>query len=602
MIICRIRQIGNAVLIALLMPASFVCAQSNKPINFQPTRFISTSGEVADAETGWVIVRETHANPQSPTIKLPVVRFKTLATKPGNPIIYLAGGPGASGLLSAKEEIFPLLMALRQRSDVIVFDQRGTGRAEPSLNISGRTAMPADATLDEDASRLYVTEKAKAAAAEIASRGINLSSYNTAENADDVEDLRKALGAEKLTVWGHSYGTHLALAFIKRYPGSVDRAILGSINGLDQRWRYPSNLDDLIDRVDSYIKLDQRLKRQMPSLRQAVSTVFSRLEKNPVNVRLNGNAVKIGKLEVQTLVALRSGDLEFVKMLPMLFGQMQDGDYGFTAQMVNAAIKQRDWGTAMRFSMHIASGVSSERSNEIEKQEGKTLFGRGMNYPYSEKEFLAAWNVKDLGGEFRAPFKSDVPALFLSATLDGRTSLPDAAIVRQQFTNSQQIVVEGASHNFYHLSPQVLAAMSDFLDGKKVPEKISVAFELRAANERKLFLELKKIIAENGVEAAIKKAREWNGTQSEQYLSSYIFGNLGVTLLNDDKKPKEAMDIFKLGLEIFPDNLFLTERLGDSFEANGMIAEAIAQYERCLKLNPMNRRPAVKLAELTKAK
>ncbi len=591
---------GTFISLFILIPTGL--AQKVGTIDFQPTKFTASSGEVVDCETGWINVPELHSNLKSPTtIKLPVIRFKSTSLNPGHPIIYLAGGPGASGLDSAKEAIFPLLMALRQRADVIVFDQRGTGIAEPSLKISEKIMMPLDTALDEEVSRRYLSAKAKSISDEIAKRGINLSAYNTAENADDVEDLRKALGAEKITVWGHSYGTHLALAFIKRHPKNVHQAILGSINGLEQRWRLPSNLDDLIDRIDSYINLYPKLKRQIPSLRQSVATVFLRLEKNPVVVSLQGKPMKIGKLELQTLVAIRSGDLEFVKMLPMLFGQMEKGDYSFVAPMIVGAVKQRELGTAMQFSMHIASGVSSERLNEIEKLEITSLFGRGMNFPYNEKDFLSALNIKDLGSDFRKSIISEVPTLFLSATMDGRTSLPDAVLVRQRFPTSQLVVIEGASHDFYHLSSQILVAMQDFLDGKKVVERINTPFDLRSVDERQIVMEVRKTISEKGVETGVKKLRDWTSPNSEKFISSYVFGNLGTILMRDDKKMKEALEIFRLGTEVFPDNLFLSVKLAEAFEANGMKSEAIAQYEKSLKLNPLNRRPAVKIAELTKA-
>jgi hypothetical protein len=54
----------------------------------------------------------------------------------------------------------------------------------------------------------------------------------------------------------------------------------------------------------------------------------------------------------------------------------------------------------------------------------------------------------------------------------------------------------------------------------------------------------------------------------------------------------------KVGLEFFPESVFLNERLGDAYEANGMKVEAISQYEKCLRLNPLNRGPAVKLSRL----
>lgn len=577
----------------------FGFGEDKESIEFRPFNFVSNAGETGAAETGWLTVPELHNAQQSKSIRLPVIRLKSTAERPDYPIVYLAGGPGDSGLATAKDEIFPLLMALRQRADVIIFDQRGTGQSEPNLTIPGKLSIPPEALLEEEATRLNLIEQSKAAVAELTKHGINLAAYNTAENADDLEDLRKALGVEKINIWGHSYGSHLGLAFIKRHPDSVSKAILGGVNGLDQRWRYPSNLDDLIRQVDFYIDQNPKLKKQMPSLRQSITKVFSDLEKNPVVFTSQGKTLKFGKLELQTIVAVRSGDLTFIKMLPLLFGQMQTGEYELMAQTV-AGLKERDWGTAMRYSMHIASGGPVERLKAIEDQEKTALFGRGLNYPFNEKDFVNVWNVPDLGEDFRQPVKSNIPVLFMSGNLDGRASLADTNIIRQGFPNSQHLLIEGGSHNFYALSPAILPAMLDFLSGKKVVERISVPVELRGAGERKIILALRKIFLEKGAEPALKTLRDWNAPKSDYYISSYVIGTLGIILMREDKKIKEALELYKLGIQLFPDNLFVNERLAEAFELNDMKSEALAQYQKCLTLNSLNRRPAVKIAELSK--
>lgn len=593
------------ILAAVCVSASFLFAQANDgkaPLEFQKTTFTSAAGETVEAESVWLTTRETHSNPASPTIKIPIVRFKSTAAKAGFPIIYLAGGPGVSGIGDAKNDIFPIIQALREYGDVIVYDQRGTGAAEPSLKITQKTSMPLDATLDEVASRRYLVEQARAIAADIKQRGINLSSYNTSENAADLEVLRLALGAEKIVVWGHSYGSHLGLAYHKKHPEAVDKIILSGINGPDQRWRFGSNLDDLIGQIDNYLVLTPKLKRQMPSLKKSIENVFSKLEKQPVIVQQQNQTVKIGKPELQTLIALRSGDLEFVKMLPLMFGQMQNGDFTLAAQMVVSVVKQRDWGTAMAFSMHLASGVSPPRLREIETNAKSSLFSDALNFPFNDKEFSAVWEVADLGEDFRAPVKSSIPALFLSGNLDGRTSITEAAAISQNFPNAQTVLLLGASHNFYQQSPEILTVMQSFLENKKVPSKIELPIELRGGEERKIILMLRTLTMMKGVGEALKKLREMSKPDSNDFVSSYVFGTFGVILLRSDKKPKEALEIFKAGVEMFPDNLFLNERLGEAYEANGMTEKAVSQYKKCLELNRLNRRPAVRLAELEKNK
>ena len=57
-------------------------------------------------------------------------------------------------------------------------------------------------------------------------QGVDLASYNSAESADDVDDLRRALGFDELVPWGTSYSSHLGLAYLRRHPEHAARAVL----------------------------------------------------------------------------------------------------------------------------------------------------------------------------------------------------------------------------------------------------------------------------------------------------------------------------------------------------------------------------------------
>lgn len=573
-------------------------ASSLGTIDFQPRPFVSTVGEKVDAESGSFVVPESHSRPQGSSIKLAVVRFKSTSANPGYPIVYLAGGPGESGIQSAKQDIFAVIMALRARADVIVFDHRGTGSAEPSLVVPGTFDLPLDSPTDSAAGRQRLLARAKESAAEIKRRGIDLSAYNTNESADDVNDLRLALGVEKITIWGHSYGSHLGLAVLRRHDQFVHRAILSGINGPDQRWRYPNDLTALIERLDAQFTSIPKLKKQMPSLKQTIGEVLKTLEEKPVTLMVQSQPVVIGKQDVQIITALQSGDIEFIKGLPAFYGRMKDKDFSQVAAMVVRGLKQRDVGTLMRYSMHIASGVSAERAGTIALQEKSALFGNAINFPFADPELRASFEVKDLGGEYRSPVKSNVPTLFMSGTLDGRTSVSDADEVRRGFSNGRHLLIDNAAHNFYHLTAKVGEAMLAFLDGKDVPARISIPIEFRGPDERKAVLELRKLIIEKGIEAGVKRMREMNSPQSETYLTSYVPGTLGQILAREDKKPEAAFAVYQAAVELFPENAFVNEKLAEALLLAGRKEQALERYKKSFELNPMNRAVYLKIKEL----
>ena len=115
--------------------------------------FAAQSGEKVEAFEGSFSVPENRSNTKSRMLTLHYVRFPSTAKKPGSPIIYLAGGPGGSGIDTAKRERLPLFMAMREFGDVIALDQRGTGASNDlpnckSSQVVGNTTNISDAEYD----------------------------------------------------------------------------------------------------------------------------------------------------------------------------------------------------------------------------------------------------------------------------------------------------------------------------------------------------------------------------------------------------------------------------------------------------------------------
>ena len=134
-------------------------------------------------------------------------------------LMYLSGGPGGAGIV----EMFSVLVAvpeLASRYTMIGFDQRGTGR-------SGLLRCRA---LQRDG-RLRSTSAAERCARRL---GPRRAFYTTPDTVADMEAIRRAVGARKLTLFGISYGTTLALAYARAYPDRVERLILDSVVDPDE--------------------------------------------------------------------------------------------------------------------------------------------------------------------------------------------------------------------------------------------------------------------------------------------------------------------------------------------------------------------------------
>jgi pimeloyl-ACP methyl ester carboxylesterase len=182
------------------------------------------------------------------------VRFASTAAKPGPPIVYLAGGPGGSATRAAAGPRFPIFMALREVADVIVLRPARHGPVQRHSG-AARLDAPAAGVHASRADRLF-PRGLPGAWADWTKAGVAMTGYNTEQNADDIDDLRRHLGAEKVDLWGISYGTHLALSALKRHGDRINRVALASLEGQDQTVKRPAAIDGLLRQVDALLAAD----------------------------------------------------------------------------------------------------------------------------------------------------------------------------------------------------------------------------------------------------------------------------------------------------------------------------------------------------------
>jgi pimeloyl-ACP methyl ester carboxylesterase len=154
------------------------------------------------------------------TISLSVARKLTGPSASHDAVLALAGGPGQAALPLSKFIAEAIAPALATR-DLIVFDQRGTGRSDP-LNCPIFGDLRALEGVSASAYGTFVEECAQ----EI---GPARGAYTTEESVEDIEAIRRAYGYEKLVLYGTSYGTKVALEYAERYPQHVEALVLDSV-------------------------------------------------------------------------------------------------------------------------------------------------------------------------------------------------------------------------------------------------------------------------------------------------------------------------------------------------------------------------------------
>jgi pimeloyl-ACP methyl ester carboxylesterase len=443
---------------------------------WQPMEFEAKDGTRVPAELGTIEVPENRANPDSRTISLSFVRFKSTNPHPGPPIVYLAGGPGGSGIATAKYGRFPLFMALREVADVIAFDQRGTGKSNDLPPCIHSTKYPIEQPMTLENAVAYNRDRYQECRDFWVEKGIDLNGYNTMESAADLNDLREFLGAEKISLWGISYGTHLAFAATRLMGDHIHRMVLASSEGPDHTVKLPGWSDAFFHRVGQLVMADPDAAARYGDVVATVRRVMDRLDREPVKVTLPVP----GFDEPQTLAITSSAvaiytsfnlvkDPRNVAQLPAAFAAMDSGDFnqiaGFWAMALYGRPGRSD---AMSLAMDTASGISPNRLRIYESQAPTSLLRGMLNYPFPTT--FGNFEVKDLGEAFRGPLKTDIPTLFLNGTLDGRT-FPEATwVLMRGFENGIQVIVENGGHNLFMIHPEVGKTVVAFFKGHS-PQK-----------------------------------------------------------------------------------------------------------------------------------
>lgn len=458
----------------LLLTAWPVAASEKAPaLKLEATFLTAGDGSRIAAEVGEFQVPENRAEPGSRQISIRFLRFRSTAAKPGSPIVYLAGGPGGSGIAAAQGARLPLFLELRQIADVIALDQRGTW-----LGTGDDAETDCDERIETDPSQPFERARAGAAAAaaartcakRLAAQGFDLRGYTTRESAADLEDLRRALGAEKISLWGISYGTHLALAAMRDFGPRIDRVVLAGVEGPDETYKLPADQEELLQQIAVLAR------PQLPDLAGTIRGLLAELAARPKAVPLShpltgetGN-VGVGPLDLQLVIAQMLTGPETFAALPDLVSRLAAGDWTALALRV-APLLFAEAPIAMATAMDCASGATAARKAQIAAEAPKTLLGDIVNFPFPE--ICAGTPPVDLGDGFRAPLASPLPALLISGTLDGRTRPRQAEALLAGMPNAVHLVVDGAGHGDALLlsSPKILETMLRFFRGERIEER-----------------------------------------------------------------------------------------------------------------------------------
>jgi pimeloyl-ACP methyl ester carboxylesterase len=377
------------------------------------------------------------------SIDIAIVSARARARDP-DPILIFAGGPG-QGAVSLASQVMPLFMRLNDTRDVVFIDQRGTGNSNP-LDCDDEEHQPLQ-QLFEDA----LPEKLVAQC--LGKLDADPRLYVTSIAVEDIDEVRAALGYDKVNLWGGSYGTRMALEYLRRHGDRVRTLVLDGVAPATMKLplSFVTDGDAALKRLLDACDSEKHCRQVYPGLAGTIAAVRGELARRPVRAAIQdprtGERETISVNENVFLSGLFRPlyVAELASLLPLGIAAAAQGDFNpLLAQNLEFA---DDVSENLSIGMHL-SVICAEDVPRITPADMATLsgsfFGRAL-----VDDFIRACKVWPRGAvpaDFYEPVRSNAPALIFSGGIDPATPPRHGAEVAAMLPNSRHFVAPQVGH------------------------------------------------------------------------------------------------------------------------------------------------------------
>lgn len=355
------------------------------------------------------------AAPQGRHITLHYAVLPALArNKRPDPVFFFAGGPGQSAIEMAGP-VAGMLSRFLNRRDVVLIDQRGTGRSAPLLCDDDADPAPLARQFEPSVQRQRLADCRRQLQA--LPHG-DLRQFTTTIAAADVEAVRRALGAPRINLVGMSYGTRLALEVLRQRPGQVRRVVLDGVAPPDMVLPVAFAIDQrrAVEAVFSGCEQDADCRARHPRLRERWAALRASLPREwPVAHPATG-IVERERVTPEVLDAVLRGPLYLPALaaaLPQAMDEATRGRLEPLAGLAHAAGGRRGAGVAMGLHFSVVCAEDAPRLPPATAGEDPLV----RRY----RDACADWPRGSVPPAFYQVGASAAPVLLLSGGLDPAT-------------------------------------------------------------------------------------------------------------------------------------------------------------------------------------
>jgi pimeloyl-ACP methyl ester carboxylesterase len=432
--------------------------QTGRRVALSPCRL---EGFQHQALCGTYEVFEDRVAKQGRKVPLRIVLVPALAASPEpDPLVLLAGGPGQA---ATEAPVLQMVDRIHRSRDILLVDQRGTGKSRP-LDCN---PDPPDAGLSAKFDDAYREEQFQQCL-----RGYDADPrlYTTPIAMDDLDEVREAMGYEKLNLWGISYGTRAALVYMRQHPERVRTAVLDGVApmGLYLPLYMPRDAQRALDLLFDHCEKEATCAQAFPELRSRVKALLERLEQAPAKVTVEHPVTGVPEditLSRQVFLQAVFGQLympEVAMLTPLMLDRATKGDWApFVALSQGVSGGMSDSiSHGMFFSVICSEDAPFIQDEAITREASGTWFGPQMVRNMLEP--CKVWPRGTVPEGYREPVSSTVPTLVLSGELDPITPPSWGEEAKKTLPNSLHVVVPGVGHNTAGLGC-IQSLMADFV-------------------------------------------------------------------------------------------------------------------------------------------
>lgn len=415
------------------------------------------------------------------TMRVAVVRARMRSREP-DPVLVFAGGPG-QGAVALAAQVLPLFNRLNDSRDVVFIDQRGTGESNPlDCETDGEAPLQ---TLFEDALPAKLVAKC------LRDLDADPRQYITSVAIEDIDEVRAALGYDKVNLWGGSYGTRAELEYVRRHGDHVRTMVLDGVApaGMKLPLSFVADGEAALARLIDDCRVQPLCADSYPDLGATILAMRGRLARQPMHVAIQDPRTgEREEIDVNENVFL-SGLFrplyvaELASLLPFGVNAASRGDFNpLLAQNLEFA---DDVSENLSLGMHL-SVICSEDIPRISGEDlaaaDRSFFGHALVDDFIRA--CAQWPRGAVPRDYYDPVRSDVPTLVLSGGIDPATPPRHAAQVAKTLTRARHLVAPYIAHgvSLHGCAPRLIEQFvrkgtADGLDGsclERIPRPLYV--------------------------------------------------------------------------------------------------------------------------------